>query len=276
MNSHKVNTVCSQLAMPVGSASYYRFRYVEEDKRQALAALYAWRYEVTAIARQCTDAQVALAKLNWWHNETRNVFNSQPTHPIAIALQHAVRKFELHSQRFQNVLNAIESDLTAEGYQTDAELINFFHHCYGEIEMLASTILGYQDLSTLDYARDLGIGLQLLDSVVHLQPDLKAGLVYLSAENLQAQQVSQEALHQLKLTVHLQAAIKHQLNLAELYFQQAETQLPKVDKKAQESGLIMLNIQRALYAAIREENYNVITQAIQLTPLRMWWLARRA
>ena len=70
------------------------FALLNNEKRHAMEALYAYCREIDDIADSCSDPEVAKKKLNWWESEINKIFTS-PSHPISLALQHPIGKFGL-------------------------------------------------------------------------------------------------------------------------------------------------------------------------------------
>jgi phytoene synthase len=267
MNPIDAYKICADLAAPRGSATYYSSLFLEKPKRRPLSALYAFQQNVLAIRAQCSDKQVALAKLNWWREEIHKTFHSTPTHPVGIALQPSLTLFPLSYPRFQNVLNAVEADLHTSIYSTDQELYTFYRRSSGEIEVIAASILGELNTQTIDAAYNLGTGFQIVNNLVNLRPLLKAGVVYLSEEKLQQYPLTLSELMQYKFNDQVRDLILDQLSIAENYFEAA---LSSRKLRSSYPGS-MLHIQQKLINAIREENGNVLTQHIRLTPLQMLW-----
>tara|TARA_R110000868_G_scaffold411409_2_gene703790 strand:+ start:23709 stop:24344 length:636 start_codon:yes stop_codon:yes gene_type:complete len=200
---------CRQQVAPLGSAIDYSVRYLNDDKANAVIALYAFQHAMHDIKAKCTDLSIADAKLTWWRNEIDLVYTGKPNHPVAQALNDIVTAFSLHQQRFDNIINATESDL----HHPDTV------HCTGEMQLLISQVLGFSYDKTLEYAKQLGLGLEY-------------------------------------------AAIGD-TTLARQHLSNAQTTLPIIDHKTQFPGLIMAAITQRLLIKPR------------ITPLRMWWIARR-
>lgn len=57
---------CEDKAAKSGSSFYYSFRFLPEDRRRAVTALYAFCREVDDVVDECQDERVARVKLAWW------------------------------------------------------------------------------------------------------------------------------------------------------------------------------------------------------------------
>ena len=69
-------------ATPLGSSAYYSLRFAPKELRDDLAALLAWRHEVTAILEVVSDPGVARLKLQWWRDELERTFAGEARHPL--------------------------------------------------------------------------------------------------------------------------------------------------------------------------------------------------
>ena len=56
---------CEDKAAKSGSSFYYSFRFLPEDRRRAVTALYAFCREVDDVVDECQDERVARVKLAW-------------------------------------------------------------------------------------------------------------------------------------------------------------------------------------------------------------------
>jgi squalene synthase HpnC len=63
--------------------------------------------------------------LDWWEGELQRCFDSQPSHPIMVALQSTIRRHEIPQQPLQDLLNAFRQDQCKNRYATDKELAEY-------------------------------------------------------------------------------------------------------------------------------------------------------
>ncbi len=68
---------CQQKAAASGSSFYYSFLFLPPERRRAITALYAFCREVDDVVDECTDTQVAHAKLAWWRSEVGKLLRGQ-------------------------------------------------------------------------------------------------------------------------------------------------------------------------------------------------------
>ena len=105
-----------QKASASGSSFYYAFLFLPPPRRAAITAFYAFCREVDDVVDEVTDPGVAASKLAWWHNEVRQAFAGNPSHPVTQALMPWATKFGIQERALQSVIEGCEMDLTQTRY----------------------------------------------------------------------------------------------------------------------------------------------------------------
>ena len=70
------------------------FALLNNEKREAMEALYAYCREIDDIGDSGLETDIARKKLDWWEEEISNALDA-PTHPITIALQKPIERCSL-------------------------------------------------------------------------------------------------------------------------------------------------------------------------------------
>src|SRR3990167_7825706 len=179
------NQYCQEKAAASGSSFYYSFLFLPKPKREAITALYAFCREVDDIADECTDAQIAQTKLNWWRSEIANLYAGRPQHPVTNALAGAVRRYELAEEHFLEIIDGMEMDIEQNRYRDFKELHLYCYRVASVVGLLSASIFGYQDRKTLKYAHDLGLAFQLTNIVRDVGEDARRGRIYLPLDELE-------------------------------------------------------------------------------------------
>jgi phytoene synthase len=271
MNPHEY---CQQKAAASGSSFYYSFLFLPKPKREAITALYAFCREVDDIADECTDAQIAQTKLNWWRNEIANLYAGRPQHPVTNALAGAVRSYELAEEHFLEIIDGMEMDIEQNRYRDFKELQLYCYRVASVVGLLSASIFGYQDRKTLKYAHDLGLAFQLTNIVRDVGEDARRGRIYLPLDELAAHGVSEADVLQCRESDNMRRLLEVQIDRAQEYYTRAFAELPAADRRDQRTGLVMAAIYRTLLDEIRAGGCEkVLNQRIALTPLRKLWLA---
>ena len=264
---------CQNKAAASGSSFYYSFRFLPEQKRHAIIALYAFCREVDDVVDETTDTNVARVKLQWWREEIQKLFHGTPTHPVTLALKEHTPNFNLAEELFIEIIDGMEMDLDYDSYPTFKELSLYCYRVASVVGLLTVEIFGYEDRKTLKYAHELGMAFQLTNILRDVHEDAVRGRVYLPLDELERFGVKPEDLQENVTTENVVKLFEFQKNRAMQYYKKAFDLLPKKDRYAQRSGVIMAEIYLAILQEIEKDGFKVLEHRIRLTPIRKLWLA---
>ena len=274
-------TYVQEKAAASGSSFYYAFLFLPKPKRAAITAFYAFCREVDDAVDETSDASVAATKLAWWSKEVNEAFAGQPHHPVMHALLPALSGLGLtgivRGEHLQKIIEGCRMDLTQTRYLDEANLKQYCHLVAGVVGEVAALIFGQTDQSvdskTTVYAHTLGQALQLTNILRDVGEDARKGRIYLPVSELQKFDVK---AHEVLNAIHSErfvALMRDQAAKAHQLYDTALALLPKDDRRAQKSGLMMASIYRDLLVEIERSNFKVLDQRISLTPLRKLYLA---
>ncbi|HTP61210.1 MAG TPA: presqualene diphosphate synthase HpnD [Burkholderiales bacterium] len=264
---------CQQKAAASGSSFYYSFLFLPPERRRAITALYAFCREVDDVVDECSDAQIAHAKLGWWRSEVAGLYAGRPQHPVTKALSPFTEKFQIGAERLNEIIAGMEMDLTQTRYLDFAALERYCYHVAGAVGLLAAGIFGYSDPRTLDYAKSLGTAFQLTNIIRDVGEDARKNRIYLPMDELKRFEVPAADILQARDSDNFRKLMAFQARRAESFYENAMRSLPAGDRRPQRAGLIMAAIYRATLAEVESEGFKVLTQRTSLTPLRKLWLA---
>jgi len=266
---------CQERAAGSGSSFYYSFLFLPPERRRAITALYAFCREVDDVVDECSDIQLAHAKLAWWRGEVAQLYAGSPQHPVMRALAPALAPFGIARERLEEIIAGMEMDLTQTRYLDFPALERYCYHVAGAVGLLAAGIFGYSDPRTLEYAKALGTAFQLTNIIRDVGEDARKGRVYLPMEDLKAHGVTVEDIVRGKHGEAFVALMRFEAGRAKAFYERAFAALPAADRRAQRPGLIMAAIYRTLLEEIERDRFHVLDRRTSLTPLRKLWLASK-
>jgi len=266
---------CQQKAAASGSSFYYSFLFLAPERRRAITALYAYCREVDDAVDEVRDPAVAQAKLDWWRTEIDRMFIGEPQHPVTRALQPHLSAFSIGRESLLLVLEGMAMDLRQNRYLDYSALSRYCHCVAGIVGELAAGIFGVTDERTREYARQLGLALQLTNIVRDVGEDARRGRIYLPLDDLQRHGVKAADLLAGRYVDGYLPLMQFEAARARRAYAEALAWLPAVDRRAQRPGLIMGAIYAALLDEIERAQFRVLHQRIALTPLRKLWIAWR-
>jgi 15-cis-phytoene synthase len=222
------------------------------------------------------DPGVARVKLAWWRTEVNAIFAGAPQHPVALALAKAVERYGLAQSNLLTVIDGMQMDLEKARYVDFAELETYCDRVAGVVGLMSASIFGYEDASTLVYARKLGIAFQLTNIIRDVGEDARRGRIYLPQDELARFGVAPSDVLRAHSSPAFVELMRFQTERARAWYDSALAALPARDRRAQRAGLAMAAIYRTLLDEIARDGYQVLDRRIALTPLRKLWIATRA
>ena len=266
---------CQQKAAASGSSFYYSFLFLPDQQRRAITALYAFCREIDDVVDEVSDVGVGRMKLAWWRAEIARLYEGEPSHPVARALQPAVEAFDLPRELLDEIIAGMEMDLDHAGFVRQEDLDRYCYRVAAVVGLLSARIFGYSDPATLDYAHDLGMALQLTNIVRDVREDAARGRVYIPTEALDAHGVRTGELMHPATPEHVRTLLQSVADRSRGWYERAMATLPDRDRHPQRSGIIMGRIYMTLLDEIERDGFRVLEHRVALTPLRKLWIAWR-
>ncbi|MGE5336180.1 MAG: presqualene diphosphate synthase HpnD [Gemmatimonadota bacterium] len=266
---------CQSKAAQSGSSFYYSFLFLPAERRRAITALYAYCREVDDAVDEASDPSIAQAKLAWWGGEIDRLYAGTPQHPVTRALAPHLQAYAITREQLLAVLEGMRMDLTQTRYLDFAALARYCHLVAGVVGELSASIFGARDPGTLEYARKLGLALQLVNIVRDVGEDARRGRIYLPLDELQRFGVRAADLLNARYVEGYVPLMKLQAERARATYREAMQLLPAAEWSSQRPGLIMGSIYLALLDELERDGFRVLHQRIALTPLRKLWIAWR-
>ena len=264
---------CQQKAAQSGSSFYYSFLFLPQGRRQAITALYAFCREVDDVVDESTDDMVARSKLGWWRKEIKAMLDGAPTHPVTKALMPHMSEYQLDGAHLLAIIDGMEMDLNQTRYLDFPALQKYCWHVAGVVGVLSASIFGIQHPQTRVFAEKLGLAFQMTNIIRDVGEDARKGRIYLPVNELQQFKVTAADILNARHSPEFEALMQFQYERAQALYDEAFALLPREDRRAQRTALIMAAIYRALLVEIKQDGFQVLNQRISLTPIRKLWLA---
>lgn len=264
---------CQQKAAQSGSSFYYSFLFLPKPRRLAITALYAFCREVDDAVDETSDATVAQNKLIWWRSEINAMLAGKPTHPVTRALAPHLSTYQLQGKHLLAIIDGMEMDLTQTRYLDFIALQRYCWHVASVVGILSASIFGITNPQTLEFAEKLGLAFQLTNIIRDVGDDARKGRIYLPINELQQFGVTAADILNARHTDQFTALMQFQYDRAQQCYADAFALLPKEDRRAQRTSLIMAAIYRTVLEEVKEDGFRVLSHRISLTPIRKLWLA---
>ncbi len=268
---------------------YYSFLVLPQPQRRAITAVWDFCRVVDDAVDLETDFAKAQTALGSWRAEVARVFEGgTPQTPQGQALQPFVEPFHLPRAQFDALIEGVAMDASPRRYETFADLEPYCHRVASAVGLMCAEIFGYRERAVLDYARDLGVALQLTNILRDVAVDYRRNRFYIPLDDLQrfgcteadvAREVEQSG-HGVQ-NPRVRAVLDHQASRARVFFARAVRALPKQDA----SRFVAAEIMRAIYfemlRRIEAADFDVFSAVIRVPrpvqarlALQSWWRLR--
>jgi phytoene synthase len=226
-----------------------------------------------------------------WRQELDRIFGgATPRTSAGRGLQPLVPAFGLVREDFDALVDGIAMDATPRRYETFAELEPYCHRVASAVGLMCVRIFGYRNPAVRDYARDLGVALQLTNILRDVGVDFRRGRVYLPTEDLRRfgctdQDIQREVEHAGRgiRSERLRSVLEHHAARARVFYSRAVRALPPDEGPSLVAAEIMREVYWELLQRIENARCDVFSSVIRVPrpaqariALNTWWTVRRA
>jgi phytoene synthase len=159
-------------------------RLVPRDKRDALAAIYAFARYADDVADE-PGVEGRLEKLAAWRELLQECFSGRAQHPVFEALEDSAQRFHLSLKNFEDLLQAFESDVKVNRHQDFASLLAYCSCSANPVGRLVLELFGYRDPELFALSDCICTALQLTNFWQDVAVDLERDRIYLPLEDLE-------------------------------------------------------------------------------------------
>ena len=214
-----------------------------------------------------------LTLLNEWEAELVRVYGSTPRHPIMVALQDVVRRFDIPDEPFRRLIQANRMDQGRVRFPIYDDLLRYCEHSATPVGRMVLYVLGDRTERSRALSDATCTGLQLANFWQDVRRDYSVDRVYIPQEDMASFGYTEEELGLGIANQAFRNLIRFEVGRAQEWFEEG---LPLVDRM---HGRVKLDV--ALFSkggmrvldAIREQDYDVLSHRPTVSGNRKLWLA---
>jgi phytoene synthase len=266
---------CRDLTRKNAKNFYLAFFFVSWIKRRSIYAVYSFcRYSDDLVDDPVIRDRSGM--LNKWREDLEACYRGEVLgHPIMIALQDTIRRFSIPRQYFLDLIDGMEMDLSITRYQTFEQLYQYAYKAASVVGLILIEIFGYRNSGTREYAKNLGIAMQLTNIIRDVQEDANRGRIYLPQEDLKRFKLTEAELLKSSYQPSFIQLMEYQAARALYYYQKATSLIPPEDRNLLTSAEVMKNIYFHLLREIRQQGFNVFRRRIESSKLTKLFIVLR-
>lgn len=250
---------------------YYSFLVLPKAKRDVIVAVWDFCRVVDDAVDLESDPAKASAALEEWRREVERVFGGTPLTKQGIALQTLAAPFSLPREQFDALIDGVAMDITPQRFQTFEELEPYCLRVASSVGLICAEIFGYRDPVVREYARDLGVALQLTNILRDVGVDYAQKRLYLPVDDMARFGVTEkdiacecaDAGSGVK-SPSVRALLEFEAARAHAYFAKASRELPAAERRAVLAAEIMRAIYEETLRRIEAESFDVFSRVIRL------------
>lgn len=184
---------CHDLARREAKNFYWGFISLPYEQRVAIYALYSF-------ARQLDDEAdgpnrgVLPERLEIHRVRIRRCMNGQWDDPIMHVLAHAVQRYGIPESELLELVDGVELDFFRKRYRTWHDLQGYCRLVASVVGRMCVRIFGFEDITALQRADELGLALQLTNILRDVREDAEMDRIYLPQDDLERFNVTERQL----------------------------------------------------------------------------------
>lgn len=238
--------------------------------RPHLFAVYAFCRRTDDLGDEAPGDRLAL--LNEWEVELLSCYGGQPTDPVMVALQDTIRRFDIPTEPFIRLIEANRIDQRQQRYSTYDDLLHYCSHSAEPVGRMVLYVLGYRDPERQALSDATCTALQLANFWQDVHRDYQMGRIYIPQEDMARFGYSEEELADGVVNDRFRSLMRFQVDRAEELFRRGLPLEQYLHGWARLDIALFSKGGLAVLAAIRRQNYDVLSRRPVVTRTRKLWL----
>jgi squalene synthase HpnC len=267
----KAYATCKALAQGHYENFLIASRLLPQDTRKYLYVTYAFCRHTDDLGDEAEGDRLAL--LDAWESELDHVYGGEPKHPIMVALQDVVRRFEIPEEPFRSLIRANRMDQGRVRFATYDDLLHYCAHSAMPVGQMVLYLLRDRSPESRALSDATCTALQLANFWQDVARDCSKNRVYIPQEDMTRFGVAESELAHASASLAFKDLLRFEVRRTQALFEEG---LPLVYRI---KGSMKLDI--ALFSrgglrvleAIRACDYDVLAERPTVPTLRKLWLA---
>lgn len=270
---------CHRVARAAASNFYYAFYLLPREKRDALAALYAFMRLIDDVADGDGDVVSKQRGLARWRTAMDSAVagDTPPEHVVLSALADTLRRYRIPTRYLHDLISGAEMDLTVSSYPTFDRLREYCYRVAGTVGLNCVHVFGFRDPRALELAEKLGLAFQLTNIIRDVSSDYKIGRVYLPQDDLRRFGVLPQELSATAITPGLRELLRFEVERAWSFYHEGAGLVSLVDSESRAALWGLVRTYSTLLRRIQSRGYDVFSSRARLSfadKMYIWGFAR--
>ena len=234
-------------------------------------------HAVYAFCRQTDDlgdeaAGDRLAQLHEWEEALVEAYGGHPSHPIIVALQDTIRRFNIPETPFRKLIQANRMDQGEVRFPTYGDLLHYCDHSANPVGRMVLYVLGDRSEESHRLSDATCTALQLANFWQDVKRDYDMGRIYLPLEDMERFGYSEEDLAAGVVNDNLRKLMAFEAGRAQQLFEEGYTLIKRLHGRPKLDIALFTKGGLSVLESIRRQDYDVLTNRPIVTPRRKLWL----
>jgi len=238
--------------------------------RPYLYAVYAFCRHTDDLGDEVPGDRLSL--LAAWEAELTRCYGGTPTHPITVALQDTIARFDIPDAPFRKLIQANRMDQRQQRFPTYQDLLYYCDHSANPVGRMVLYVLGYRDEERQRLSDATCTALQLANFWQDVRRDWKVGRVYIPLEDMARFAYGETDLAQGVADDRFRELMRFEVDRAEALFRQGLPLARMVRGRARIDMMLFSKGGMAVLRAIRRREYDVLSHRPMVSAARKLWL----
>ena len=302
---------CEELTKREAGNFYHSFKYLPDEQRLAMCAVYAfcrraddiadgdwadrfpgstielsqeaieYRLQLESLQKRTTilEDEVYLNKINqlfFFRKKLSTCYNDvYSTDPVFLALKDTIERYNISRGVFDDLISGMEDDLYSNRYRTFEELYVYCYRVASVVGLMCIEIYGYDDPRARKFAESWGIFMQLTNVLRDVGEDIERDRVYLPLDELERNGMTEADLVGGKVVLNptWEPYCHHYAKRARTYLEEARQLLPLLPRRTRYSPAAMIAFYDKILKQIEKQQGDVFTRRVKLNKFQKLSLA---
>ena len=263
-------------------AIYAYCRWVDDLGDEGAAGLYrslahaGWRPQSASGLDSTADLRgTKLGLLDSWQEELEACYVGEPSHPVMVALQETVRRFDIPRDPFLKLIEANRMEQRNNRYRTYQDLAYYCDHSANPVGRLFLYLFGYRDEERQRLSDLTCTALQLANFWQDVARDYRIGRIYMPLEDMERFGYTEEQLAAGVANGAFRGLMAFEVDRAREMFREGLKLVDTLDGRIRPDVTMFTAGGMAVLRAIERQGYDVLSRrpSVSRTRKAMLFLA---
>lgn len=221
-------------------------------------SIYAWCRWADDLADEVGDKDRSLRLLAWWESQLNQLYTTgQATHPVCVALQETIEKFDIPQRPFLDLLAAFRQDQWQTRYETYEDLLTYCRHSANPVGRIILHLGRCYRADTARLADSICTGLQLANFWQDVRRDYERDRIYLPKKEQAHFGYTEADFARKRVTGPFQRLMAYEVKLARRFLEGGIPLVKLVPAPLSVPVQLFIDGGLAILAAIERQEYDV-------------------